>query len=339
VTGTASATNGPDAGSDAGSVTVASRNPRGTPFQRARVRAVAAGAWLIGRLPEGPLLRLADMAGGLAYRAGGQRRAQARRNLARVAEFAAERGVGSDAVRAAATDPAALDELVRAAFRNHARYWVELIRAPRVTRRYLLDRLLVETPEAVKAAFEAPGPAIYIGLHLGAIEATAFFLAHFGGRPVIAPMETVADPELQRWFTATRSAVGVRLVGLLESRRELTAGLRSGSVVAIVGDRDLTGGGVSIELFGHPAPLPAGPALLVLETGARAYVAAVRRAGLGRYRGRIEPLEMPGEGSRRERLEAFLAGEARRFESLILDAPEQWWAVFYPIWPDLEAPS
>lgn len=309
---------------------------RGSLAQRARVRVIALAAWIVGRLPEGPLLRLADFAGDLAYRSADERRAQARRNLARVVGFAAERGLGSEAVRAAASDPAALDALVRSAFRNHARYWVELARAPRVTRAYLRDRLLVETPEAVGVAFGTPGPAVFIGLHFGVIEATALFLAQSGGRPVLAPMETVADPELQRWFTGTRSAIGVRLVGLREARRELTAGLRSGAVVAIVGDRDLTGGGVPTELFGHPAPLPAGPALLAMETSALAWVAGVRRAGLGRYRGRIDPLEIPAEGTRRERLEAMLAGEARLFESIVLDAPEQWWAVFYPIWPDLE---
>ena len=27
---------------------------------------------------------------------------------------------------------------------------------------------------------------------------------------------------------------------------------------------------------------------------------------------------------------------AAEFERIIEDAPEQWWAVFFPIWPDLE---
>ena len=27
---------------------------------------------------------------------------------------------------------------------------------------------------------------------------------------------------------------------------------------------------------------------------------------------------------------------ARAFERVIADAPAQWWAVFFPIWPDLE---
>jgi hypothetical protein len=31
--------------------------------------------------------------------------------------------------------------------------------------------------------------------------------------------------------------------------------------------------------------------------------------------------------------------EARLFERVISDAPEQWLAVFHPIWPDLEGPA
>jgi hypothetical protein len=32
----------------------------------------------------------------------------------------------------------------------------------------------------------------------------------------------------------------------------------------------------------------------------------------------------------------MLRDEARLFERLIIDAPEQWLALFHPIWPDLE---
>ncbi|HXG40527.1 MAG TPA: hypothetical protein VNJ28_06260, partial [Candidatus Limnocylindrales bacterium] len=60
------------------------------------------------------------------------------------------------------------------------------------------------------------------------------------------------------------------------------------------------------------------------------------REGIGRYAGRLETVPFPTEGSRRERVEAFLDALARAFERAIAAAPEQWWAVFFPIWPDLE---
>jgi hypothetical protein len=33
---------------------------------------------------------------------------------------------------------------------------------------------------------------------------------------------------------------------------------------------------------------------------------------------------------------ATTAALARAYERIVEDAPEQWWAVFFPIWPDLE---
>ena len=60
-----------------------------------------------------------------------------------------------------------------------------------------------------------------------------------------------------------------------------------------------------------------------------------------RFAGRLETIPAPdaarvaGPGARRARVEAILASEAAVFERMVADAPEQWWTVFFPIWPDL----
>jgi lauroyl/myristoyl acyltransferase len=82
--------------------------------------------------------------------------------------------------------------------------------------------------------------------------------------------------------------------------------------------------------------IPAGPAFLAVETGAPAYISAVRRAGPGRYRGSLRQVPIPEGANRRERIRAMARAEARLFEDFILEAPEQWLALFHPIWPDLE---
>jgi len=301
-----------------------------------RTRTLIAVSWLACRLPEGPLVRLADLAGALWYRVAPRRAAQARRNLARVCMALDAAELGTPAARAAARDPRALERLVRAAFRHGARYYLEVARTPALTERDLADRLVVETPDVVDDAFGAGRAVIFVGLHFGAIELPALLLAaRVGG--AVAPMETVDDPGLQDYFVRTRGAVGIRIVGLREARRELLTALREGTSVGLVGDRDLTGGGLPVTLFGAPANLPLGPAMLAVESGAPLYVAAVRRSGIARYRGRLERVDVPAEGSRRERVSAAVAGLAAAFERVVAVAPEQWWAVFFPIWPDLEA--
>jgi phosphatidylinositol dimannoside acyltransferase len=309
--------------------------PRASIAQRVRARLIGVFAWLAAALPEGLAIRLADVGGRLWYRATPERAALARRQLLRVCRHLADRGEGSTRVRAAATTDRALETMVRAAYRHAARYYLEVMRTPRINMRYIRNRVLIETPDVVDEAFAGPSPVIFVGAHFGAIELPALYFAQRTGRRVVGPMETVDDPALQAWFVGSRARVGIRIVGLREARRELLASLRRGESVGLVGDRDITGGGIEVSLFGHPARLPVGPALLAVESGAPIYVAAVRRSGPGRYRARLEPIDVAAEGSRRARTTATVARLAAAFESAVAEAPDQWWAVFFPIWEDL----
>jgi len=298
---------------------------------------VIGGLKLILHMPDRPVWALADLAGNVAYRVSGSRRNRARRNLRRVVEWMAATGRGDRAIRAAATDPKALEALVRSAFRHHARYNVELARAPRFTQQWVADRLEVENPADVDEWLVRGKALILIGLHFGAIEVPGIYARHRLG-PVVSPMETIANARVQRYIYSTRDTIGIRIVTLAEGG-ELLAALRRDEAVGLVADRNIAGGGIEVELFGAPTRIPAGPVLLAAETGAPAYVSAVRRTGRGRYRGRIRKLPAPEGENRRERSRAMARDEAVLFEDFIIDAPDQWLAVFHPIWADLEPPE
>ncbi len=314
----------------------ADRPRQGTVGQRVRGRFVALVSAVACRLPEAPLVALAEAAGELWYRLDGERAALGRRNLRRVCEWLAEEGVGPERARRAATDDAALTTLTRSASRHHARYYLEVLRTPGLTARDVTERMGLDDPGSVEEVLTAPGAVIVIGLHFGALEVPAIYLASRVSRPAVAPMETIDDPPLQAWFERTRSGVGVHLAPIPAARRELLAGIARGEIAGLIADRDISGGGIEVPFFGHPAPLPIGPALVAIESGAPAYVAGVRRVARGRYRGRVIRLEVSATGTRRERVTAFLVAEAAAFQALIATAPDQWWAAFFPIWRDLE---
>ncbi len=273
----------PDAGRHAGPRPAMTRRGVGSWL---RGRLLIGGSWLVCHLPEAPLIRAAELAGDAWYRFAPDRAAQARRNLRRVAVDLAARERGSAAARAAATDPRALERLVKRAFRHAALYYLEVARTPALGPGDIDRLMLVETPDVVDAAFSG-GPVIFVGLHFGAIELPALLLAsRVGG--AVAPMELIDDQGLQDWFVRTRGAAGVRIVGLRAARRELLAALRAGSSVGLVGDRDLTGGGTLTTLFGAPAALPLGPAMLAVEAdvqGVRRRRAASRSGSLSRSAG------------------------------------------------------
>jgi phosphatidylinositol dimannoside acyltransferase len=294
---------------------------------------IAAGKVAV-RLPDGLVWAMGNVVGEIAYRVSRPRRERARRNLRRIVGWMAETGTGAERDRAAATDPNALEGLVRSAFRQHAHYSFELVRAPRFTARYITERMLIDTPEVVEEGLSVRRAVIVLGMHLGAIEMPGIYCVSRLGS-IVAPMESVRNPRIQRYLYSTRATIGVRIVGLDEGR-ELVAALRRNEPVGIVGDRAITGAGIETSLFGYPAKIPAGPAFMAVESGAPIYAGAARRTGPGRYLGSLRPVPIPDSGSRKERIRAIVDAEARVFEQLIALAPDQWLAVFHQVWPDLD---
>ena len=174
---------------------------------------------------------------------------------------------------------------MRDAFRHSARYYVQLARAPMVDAAYLERRLVIADRENVEALLTSPGGKLFVGMHLGWFELPALIAVALTGRPAIVPSETLADADLQAYMVSTRERLGVRLIGLAEARRMLAQAIRDGEIVGLLGDRDITGGGIETELFGAQAPLAAGPALLALETGVTPNVFGVWRDASGRLPG------------------------------------------------------
>lgn len=300
-----------------------------------RGRLVIALSGLVGRLPEAPLVAAAEATGELYYRLAPARAAQIRANLGRVCEALAAAGEGTPLARRAATDPEALERLVRRSFRHLARYYLEVARAGALRTADALGRIDLEDADTLHAALVPGRPVVVVGMHFGAIELPVVLLSHLVGHAVMAPMELVADPALRRWFVASRRRVGVNVVPIVDARRTLLRALRSGESVGMVADRDLMHNGLPVPFFGHPAPIPAGPALLAIEAGVPLYVGSVRRTANRRYLARLVPVPTPETGTRRERVMALTAGIVAEYERVLAAAPEQWWGGFHPIWPDL----
>lgn len=325
------------------------------PTRQPRRRSVRGwlGARLLGalsavfrRLPDGPLHRLADAIGRLIYRAQPARRRLVRENLRRVVAYLAARGQGGQRVAAAASDERALEAMVRDAFGHYVRGYLEGAILPRYASEEKLARVVPDDSTAVDrtfgpAASKADGglgngrPLIILGLHFGALEIPALWATNRLGTRITAPMETISDPDLQSYFERSRGATGLNVVPAKGAATHLRASLARREAVALVADRPVAGSGTPVELFGAPARLPIGAAVLAMETDAPTWLVATRRVGWGDYRARIEQVEMPPEGTRRERLSGFLNNEARAYERAIAEAPEQWWTMFFPIWDDL----
>ncbi|MEP7083071.1 MAG: hypothetical protein ABI841_08895 [Chloroflexota bacterium] len=279
---------------------------------------------VVAALPSGVAYRLADLAGDAWYRLAPARRRLVAANLGRVC-----------AATGRPTRGRTFMALVRAAFRHHARYYVELLRVPH----YGLgdvDRM-IDVPQWPTFEQAVRGrPSILVSAHVGNFEPFGTFLASRGIRP-LSPIEEIEPRPLYEFLAAHRGGSHVDLVPLRDARRVLSARLRDGGMVGIIGDRDLTGGGQEVELFGHQTTIPTGPAFLAVTHRATLIAGRCLRTGPDRFRGEGEIIEVPDTGDRRADVETLTARIAARFERDIGEAPEQWWGAFQPRWPDLTA--
>ncbi|MDQ4034787.1 MAG: hypothetical protein M3153_02565 [Chloroflexota bacterium] len=279
---------------------------------------------IVAALPSSAAYALADLAGDAWYRLAPARRRLVAANLGRVC-----------AATGRPTRGQAFRQLVRSAFRNHARYYVELLRAPH----YPADRIdeIVEVPEW--AAFDAAlrsGPSMLVSSHLGNFEPFGVFIAAHGIHP-LAPVEEIEPKTLFEFLTSRRGGASVELVPLSRARRALSARLRDGGTVGIIGDRDLAGDGHPVTMFAHPTTVPIGPAALAVAHRTALVVGRCLRVGPDRFRAEGELIELPSTGDRRADTTALASRMAERFERDIGEAPEQWWGAFQPFWPDLRA--
>jgi phosphatidylinositol dimannoside acyltransferase len=276
---------------------------------------------LAGRLPASIAYALADLAGEMWYRAAPGRRALVSENLRRV----------SAATGRPTTGPA-FRTLVRRAFIEHARYYLELLRGPH----YPLDRIdeTVSTLEWDRWDPVVRGGVVIVTAHLGNFEPYGTFLAHRGLK-ALAPVERIEPPELFEFLLARRGGGrGVTLVPLDAARRPMIDALKRHEIVALIADRDLTGHGVPVRFFGQPTTMPAGPAQLALMGNVPMMAAACLRTGHDTFEARAWLVDVARTGDRRADVAALTQALTHRLEEAIASAPEQWWGSFQPIWLD-----
>ncbi len=146
------------------------------------------------------------------------------------------------------------------------------------------DALVFEGLEHMWKGIEDGTGAIAVLPHLGNWDAAGRGMRERGFN-VVAVNERLRPERLYRLFVEQREAVGMRIIGLSGDRvgKQVAAALAENNVLALVADRDLTGRGIWVEMFGARRRIPAGPAMLAVSTGAPIVHCAIydhaRRAG------------------------------------------------------------
>ncbi|HLY36177.1 MAG TPA: hypothetical protein VKU35_05660 [Candidatus Limnocylindria bacterium] len=275
---------------------------------------------LVRLLPAPMAYGVADLAGRAWYRLAPTRRELVTENLRRVVTASG-----------GPSDPRSLHRLVRRAFLEHARYYLELLRAAHYPPARIDEFVSVDDWERLEPALRRG--AVIAAPHMGNFEPYGTFVMQHGLH-AMAPVEEIEPKELFEFLLSRRGGGRANLVPLSKARRPMIEALRRGEIVGLIADRDLAGDGIPVTFFGHPTTMPSGPAALAVLTGVPLLAAACLRIGPDRFRARAWTIDVERTGDRRADVATLTQEMAASFEKAIAVAPEQWWGSFQPIWLD-----
>ena len=225
-----------------------------------------------------------------------------------------------------------LDLLVYRGMRSALRYWCDVFRFPDWSKERILSTVTVNNESILMDAVAAGNGAIVTVPHSGNYDhAAAYFCAR--GARIVTVAEHLKPEKLFKKFMQYRQNFGMESLPL-DGRviPTLMQRIRSGSVIALAADRDLSKSGIDVIFFGGPARMPAGPALLAIRTGAPLISAYISYTDSGIHID-LTLIEMPTQGSESERVAAVVQKSADLFAQGISNHPQDW-HMMQRIWID-----
>ena len=284
-------------------------------------------ATLFGVLPEPVVRRIGIWSGSLASKRFDTKRPLLTRHMRRV--------LGPDAA------DAQVETAVDGMYRSYGRYWAETFWFRPRRRASIIDSVDRIHFDPVHDAKASGRGIVFAVSHVGNWE-IAGLIAGDLGLNLMAVAEDLPNPLITDWFLDVRRQFGIDIVLTSDPARrsKMIRRLKDGGALALLADRDVTGNGVAVEFFGEETMVPAGPVALAELTGAVILPVVVFFKDSGGYRIEVgDPVKIPEDGTRSERVKLGSQRVANALEAQIRKHPSQW-HLFQPNWPsDIDAES
>ena len=293
--------------------------------EKATVLVYRGASWLLGHLPEEPVVLVAQA----GFLAGYALWPAKRRAITANASHVLGLPVGHPRV----------GRLARATYLAYARYVVGLMRLPALppdVPARLVDAGGEHGLESFRRLHERlrdEGRAmIIVTLHVGSMETLAAAMASHGF-PAYGVADDSAYPELYELLAAQRKRWGVQVIAW-RNLREIHRVLRDRGILALLVDWGYRSDGIPVRFFGDWTTFPAGPASLAARTGAAIVPVVNRRGRDGRYHAdHGEPIEV--ESGSPAAIQRATQAYADALQAAIGSTPQQWYC-FKPIWPETD---
>ena len=275
-------------------------------------------SWIMGHIPPGPAYKIGGGLMMIGYAVSPERRRWLRTNFGHVL------GVPP-------SNPAA-GRLARKAYRNYARYLMELMRLPWLSKEKQDGLLDISKLDRFFEIARADNTMILAAAHLGNNEAAGAGFVKQGLQISVVGDDT-AYQALYDLFARQRGEWGLKMISWRNLRGVYSA-LRKKDALVLLVDWGYRAEDLPVKMFGAWTTLPAGPAILAARFGCPIVPFTVKRLADGTFRAIThEPILVPSNAP--ADLARGTQAMATALEEYIAEAPEQWY-IFKPIWPATE---
>ncbi|MBW3612305.1 MAG: lysophospholipid acyltransferase family protein [Chloroflexi bacterium] len=274
---------------------------------------------LVSSLPRGLVLPAAAAVGNIAYDLAGPKRGLIRENLSRPMGLS--------------PDHPAVARAARRAFRNYAKYLVDMMRYGDLTESEGAHLVRIPNVELLAEARTEGRGVVLCTMHVGGMDLIGPGVKGLGHSLYVVADDTTYG-RLYDHLAAVRARQNVFLIGW-RNLRGLFRALRSGENLVLFCDGGYRRGDVPVELCGEPTTLPIGPATLAAKGGAPMLPVACRRDRDDRFTARGLPL-IRCESTEPAELHRATQALADALGSVLEEDPGQWY-MFRPVWPRTDA--
>lgn len=276
-------------------------------------------AWkIIGLLPEKLAYKLANRVADIAYRKDGKGVRRLRSNYRRVMPSISE---------------SELSNLTKLGMRSYLRYWFDTFRLNKWSKNRIIDTTTIIREELLRENIESKRGCIVALPHAGNWDhAAAYFCST--GITLTAVVEKLKPEAIFKRFLDYRQSIGIEPISHEEKTIPiLLERLKSGKLVALVADRDMSRSGIEVQFLGGTAKMPAGPAILALQSGSPLITAYIRYLKKGIEITFDETIKLPSTGDESENIRLVTQSMADNFAKRIKDSPVDW-HMLQRIWID-----
>lgn len=221
-----------------------------------------------------------------------------------------------------------VNNYAKTVFINFGKYLLEFFRFSLEDRDILNKLVTVKGLNHIDAALKQGKGVIILSAHTGNWELGGIYMALLG-----YPMLAVALPhryhKVNSFFNSQREKMGVVVASSIGiGVKRIYEALKKNKLVALVGDRDFTNGGVKIKFLGGEKLIPKGPAFISKRTGAPIIPGFLKRKSDDSFVLEfLEPLPRCEDESRT--IETYAA----IIEHIIKQDPTQW-LLFREFWKE-----